>query len=138
MAAPTLKQRLEEIMAAKGWTRDDLMTHSGQSSSVVSQWLGNVGSSKTIHSIGKIEAAIGLERASGYSALWIAKGKGPKMAPSDSQWPFKLTTRGQYGDLSPHEIGVVEYGMLDALEKLGRSGTANNRRPERPRRKRAP
>jgi len=72
----TLKQRLEEVMQAKNWEHADLMRVSGQSSSVVSQWLGK--GSKDIKAIGKLEAAIYLERASGFSALWIAKGLGPK------------------------------------------------------------
>ena len=74
----TLQQRLEEVMKAKNWEHADLMRVSGQSSSVVSQWLGK--GSKDIKEIGKLEAAIYLERASGYSALWIAKGLGPKHA----------------------------------------------------------
>ena len=67
-------------MAAKGWQHADVVRVSGQSSSVVSQWRG-VGNGKIIKSIGKIEAAQRLEAASGYAALWIAKGEGPKMAP---------------------------------------------------------
>lgn len=58
--------------------RDDLIRISGQSQSVVSQWLGK--SSKLIKSIGKIEAAQALGRASGYESVWIAKGLGPKFA----------------------------------------------------------
>lgn len=71
-----LTDRLTELMAAMGWQHQDLMHASRQSSSVVSQWLGK--GSKEIKSIGKMEAAIYLERASGFSALWIAKGIGPK------------------------------------------------------------
>lgn len=72
----TLKERLEEVMAACGWTHKDVVRLSGQSSSVVSQWLGK--GSKEIKSIGKVEAAFALARASGYSATWLAKGIGPK------------------------------------------------------------
>lgn len=76
LSMATLQQRLEEVMKAKNWDHADLMRVSGQSSSVVSQWLGK--GSKDIKEIGKLEAAIYLERASGYSALWIAKNLGPK------------------------------------------------------------
>lgn len=80
----TLKDRLEEVMRAMGWQHADVVRISQQSSSVVSQWLGK--GSKDIKTIGKLEAALYLERASGYSALWIAKGIGPKMAaPSASR-----------------------------------------------------
>ena len=72
----TLTERLHEVMQAKGWTHADLMRVSGQSSSVVSQWLGK--GSKAIKSIGKMEAAESIAAESGYAALWIAKGKGRK------------------------------------------------------------
>ena len=71
-----LEERLAEVMQAKSWTHQDLMRVTGQSSSVVSQWLGK--GSKPIKSIGKIEAAEAIERESGFSALWVARGIGPK------------------------------------------------------------
>jgi transcriptional regulator with XRE-family HTH domain len=72
----TLIERLEAVMKEMGWERDDLVRISGQSSSVVSQWLGK--GAKIIKTIGKMEAAEKLADASGYSALWIAKGMGEK------------------------------------------------------------
>ena len=75
----TLQQRIAEIMQVMKWEHADLMRVSGQSSSVVSQWRGK-SKEKTIRSIGKTEAAEALEAATGYAALWIAKGLGPKMA----------------------------------------------------------
>lgn len=75
-----LIDRLSEVMAAKSWEHADLVRVSGESSSVVSQWLGK--GSKVIKTIGKIEAAMRIEEASGYAALWIAKGVGPKFKKS--------------------------------------------------------
>jgi hypothetical protein len=72
----SLTERLSEIMTTMSWQRADLMRVSQQSTSVISQWLGH--STKPVRSIGRLEAAIYLERASGFSALWIAKGVGPK------------------------------------------------------------
>lgn len=63
-------------MENMAWDHAKLMAVTGQSSSVVSQWLGK--GSKLIKSIGKMEAAEAIERESGYSALWVAKGLGPK------------------------------------------------------------
>ena len=80
---PTLKERLEELMQAMEWDYPDLLRESGESHSVVSQWLGR--GSKTIHSIGKTQAAERLEAASGYAALWLAKGIGPKYAAAGSK-----------------------------------------------------
>jgi hypothetical protein len=74
-----LKDRLAEVMTAMSWDRSDLVRVSKQSSSVVSQWLGH--GSKEIRTIAKLEAVLAIERESGFSALWVAKGKGPKRAP---------------------------------------------------------
>lgn len=75
----TLQNRLEEVMKHMSWDHADLVAVSGQSHSVVSQWLGK--GSKVIKSIGKMEAAERIEVKSGYSSLWVAKGIGPKMRP---------------------------------------------------------
>lgn len=74
----TLTQRLEEVMRAMRWEHADLVRVSGQSSSVVSQWLGK--GSKEIKKIGKMDAALKIEAESGYAALWVATGQGPKHA----------------------------------------------------------
>lgn len=75
---PSLKDRLLEVMAATGWTERDLIRVSGQSRSAVGQWLGK--SKKEIKTIGRLEAVQAIERESGFSALWVAKGVEPKMA----------------------------------------------------------
>ena len=72
----TLIERLHEVMQTESWDHAKLMEVSGQSSSVVSQWLGK--GSKVIKTIGKLEAAQGIEAASRFAALWVAKGVGPK------------------------------------------------------------
>ena len=64
-------------MSTEQWDYGALVTASGQSKSVVSQWLGR--GSKVINSIGKMQAAERLEAASRFNALWIAKGEGPKL-----------------------------------------------------------
>ena len=73
---PTLIERLEEIMSTEQWDYGALVDASGETRSVVSQWLGR--GSKVIHSIGKMEAAERLEAASRFNSLWIAKGQGLK------------------------------------------------------------
>jgi hypothetical protein len=85
-------------MTASGWDHAALVRISGQSSSVVSQWLGQ--GSKEIKTIAKIEAAVAIERASGYSAVWVATGKGPKHVDSaerlvarEPQKPYFSTTQ---------------------------------------------
>lgn len=105
----TLQDRLGEVMDAKKWTRRDLVRVSGQSSSVVSQWLGK--GSKIIGKIGKLEAAEALARASGFSALWIATGSGPRHPPP---------TRGNSVLLSAQEVAqpVYHVSVRDALDTI--------------------
>lgn len=117
----TLIERLEEVMREMSWGRDDLMRVSKQSSSVVSQWLGK--SSKIIKTIGKMEAAEGIAEASGYSALWIAKGIGAKKnmvrgPGSASTWPLLAITAARYEALTPGARLIAEGAMLQAIEKI--------------------
>lgn len=84
---PSLPERLQEVMRATGWKHADLMRVTGQSSSVVSQWLGN--GSKEIATIGSLEAAIAIENESGFSALWVAKGIGERK-PSRLARPLQV------------------------------------------------
>ena len=51
---PNLQERLQEVMQAMKWTRTDVMRVSGQTSSVVSQWLGKGSKLKPVKSIGKM------------------------------------------------------------------------------------
>lgn len=74
----TLQERIAEVMAAMGWRHADLVRISGESSSLVSQWRGNA--ARPVGRITKMEAAERMEAASGFAALWIATGKGPKHA----------------------------------------------------------
>lgn len=73
-----LKERIEELMRAKGWSVAQIARAAGVSSSSVSQWLGK--GSKEIKSIA-LGPALKLEAESGFSALWLSKGEGPKQAP---------------------------------------------------------
>lgn len=111
-----LEERLGEVMQAMGWAHADLMRVTGQSSSVVSQWLGK--GSKPIKSIGKIEAAEAIERESGFSALWVARGIGPKRrgvahSVSDLQ-PIVTTQKVTWEGLSLADLsGRFELALRD-------------------------
>lgn len=72
----TLTERITELMQEMKWDVDKVADVAGVSSSAVYQWLG--GGSKIIKSIGSIESAQRLQKASGFSALWLAKGSGPR------------------------------------------------------------
>lgn len=112
-----LTERLQELMKTMSWEHADLVRVSRQSSSVVSQWLGK--GSKVIKTIGKLEAAIYIERASGFSALWIAKGMGPKFVdkPAAASTAVAASTRLATGEpavpYSPDpEALLVQLGLV--------------------------
>ena len=75
----TLQERMSEIMEATGKTVGEIATIAGVSSSAASQWKD--GPTKSI----KTGPATRLEAATGYSALWISTGEGPKRAPSKEE-----------------------------------------------------
>jgi hypothetical protein len=108
---PTLKERLEEVMRAAHWEHADLVRVSKQSSSVVSQWLGK--GSKEIKSIGKLDAAIYIERESGFSALWVAKGIGPKRAAMAAH------TSSASSAAIAASLTAMPYSADQVLERMG-------------------
>lgn len=123
----TLKERLEELLAETGWDQAHLHKVARVvTSSAVSQWLGK--GSKIIQTIGNMEAAIYIERESGFSALWIAKGVGPKKvdgakapprvdpAPTSAQEPVALY--GQPTPLSADLIRRIRRMPADEVQRL--------------------
>lgn len=74
----TLQERMVELMTATGWTVGEIARIAGVTSAAVSQWVGN-GKGKQSKSIGDINAAMRLEKASGFRGLWLAKGAGAKL-----------------------------------------------------------
>ncbi|MET3915956.1 phage repressor protein C with HTH and peptisase S24 domain [Variovorax sp. OAS795] len=68
----TLQERMQELVRETGWTVGEISGKAGVSHSAVSQWLS--GETQSL----KIEPAVLLERYTGFSALWLAKGKGQK------------------------------------------------------------
>lgn len=97
----TLQDRIAELMQTTGWSVGRIADICGVSSSAVTQWKD--GPTKSI----TLEPAIKLERETGYSALWIASGKGEKLAhkPVD------------------HD-GAEEVGIVKKLRKVPVVGTA--------------
>ncbi|WP_269633166.1 hypothetical protein [Pelomonas sp. BJYL3] len=102
-----LKERLEFLMSECNWGRADLKAASGETSSVVSQWLGH--GSKIIKNITKLEAAVGIADKSGFNALWIARGIGEPRTPNSS-WPFKRIT--------PAVWHALDEGLKDRIEAM--------------------
>lgn len=68
----TLQERISELMESTGWKVGDMAEIAGVSSSAVTQWKD--GPTQSV----KLEPATRLAAKCGFSALWIATGKGPK------------------------------------------------------------
>lgn len=120
----TLIERLEEVMASKGWSSPQQIADvAGVTRSAAAQWLGQ--GSKIIKTIGKMQAAERLEQETGYRALWIAKGEGPKFVgtktPPGGDWPFSIDINA-YRGLSPEKKE-----QLDALVRAFVTGASPTR-----------
>lgn len=100
----TLQERMSELMTAKGWTVGEIARIAGVTSAAVSQWVGN-GTGKQSKSIGNAEAAVRLEKASGFSWMWLAQGKGPKLAAIDAP-------------IEPKQLSTQAERLADALQVL--------------------
>lgn len=115
----TLIERVQELMDTMKWDAEKVAAVAGVTSSAVYQWLGS--GKKTIHTIGKLEAAIKLERASGFSAMWLAKGQGPKMASAVGERPATVRDMLQFhldflAQLSPLDQTLAQTAFRHFLE----------------------
>ena len=68
----TLSNRIQEIVAA-GYKKAEVARAAGKSPAAVTQWIS--GETKEI----KADSAAGIQKVTGFSAVWIATGQGPKM-----------------------------------------------------------
>lgn len=118
----TLIERLKEVMAAKGWDNAQQVAEvAGVTRSAAAQWLGQ--GSKIIHSIGNMQAAENLEQATGFKALWIAKGTGPKHASLKNEvergWPLPSIDESKVRALNERQCAQLEAAILIAAGQVG-------------------
>lgn len=117
----TLKERIEEIQTMKGWDDSATANVAGVSRSAVAQWRGQ--GSKIIHSIGNMQAAENLERETGFRALWIAKGEGPKQIGTGSrqneEWPFPSVSQSKVSKLSDTDKSRLDAALVTSAAHLG-------------------
>lgn len=120
-------------MAAMQWDHAALVAVSGQSSSVVSQWLGK--GSKEIKTIARVEAACRIQAASGFHAVWVAEGKGPKRAvpPQATEGAARYltpqTVLAHLGTLLGTLAPQMRHAFADVLASWAREGGAEDRTP---------
>lgn len=82
----SLSTRIQEIVAA-GYKKSVLARAAGKSPAAVTQWIS--GETKEI----KADSAAGIQTVTGFSAVWIATGKGPKMAAVSNVSPVQERKR---------------------------------------------
>lgn len=112
----TLKDRISELMRATHWNTSTIARKGGISPSAVSQWRG-IGQ-RPVLEIGNIEVALRLQRESGFSALWLAKGIGPKMA-SDAGASINVTAEEALKSLSASLARLDEKSKGTTLAMIG-------------------
>lgn len=78
----TLQDRIAELMAVTKLTVGELADAAGVSSSAATQWKD--GPTKTL----KAAPAAKLSARTGFSALWLSSGEGPKMVPDGAPLPL--------------------------------------------------
>jgi len=88
ISAMDLKTRLREVMEGAGLKKLQFAKAAGVSSGAVTQWLD--GTTKAI----KSEKAANLQSSTGYSAVWIATGKGEKFVATAPAAPGEYATPG--------------------------------------------
>jgi transcriptional regulator with XRE-family HTH domain len=103
----TFSERLREFMAATKWTVGEVALAAGVSSSAVSQWRGDkVAVTKDV----SWRAAVNIQNKTGFSALWLFRGEGPKMAA------------GIRPELALSDALVMLAGTMAAQPKIKRDG----------------
>lgn len=116
-----LKDRIEELQTKMKWDDLAMSVVAGVSRSAVAQWRGQ--GSKIIHSIGNMQAAENLERATGCAALWIAKGEGPKhvsgVGSTGGKWPFRSIDESKVRGMDDMSLAQLEAAALIAAAQVG-------------------
>jgi hypothetical protein len=109
-----LASRLKEVMDRCTWTAADVQQHSGASRSLVAQWLGKA--ARPVQTIGNVKAAVQLQEASGFSAVWLAIGEGPKMAAE--RQPHHVAERGGTYAARAIDLNTAQRDVLEAYDRL--------------------
>lgn len=119
----SLQDRIKEIIAA-GFSQADLARASKKSSAAVTHWVK--GQTSEI----KSDAAAGIQEKTGFSAVWIATGKGPKRIdesvdgkPLSALEPSPFYT-SRYSDTNLARAPVIEWARLgvDLLKETDELG----------------
>jgi transcriptional regulator with XRE-family HTH domain len=108
----TLADRIDEAIQGSKKTRADIARACGVTQASVTFWLD--GTTKSL----KAETALALEQATGYRALWILKGLGPRKVEAVAlAWPFPKVPLERIEALDEDDRGYVQKRLLQAVEE---------------------
>ena len=107
-----LKDRIQALIDA-GFTRTEIARAAKKSQSAVTQWLS--GDTKEL----KSDSAAGIQAVTGFSAVWLATGSGPRMAADTSNVAAGPNMGGSVPLLSSVQAGnfkefVNNYSSVDS------------------------
>ena len=106
----TLNTRIKEAIDGSGKSRADIARACGVTQASVTFWLD--GTTKSL----KADTALALEQATGYRALWILKGLGPrKVEAAPMAWPFPKVPLERIEALDEDDQGYVQRQLLKAV-----------------------
>jgi phage repressor protein C with HTH and peptisase S24 domain len=112
----TLQDRIAEVMTVAGLTVGELADIAGVTSSAATQWKD--GPTKTL----KAAPAAKLSAKTGFSALWLSSGEGPKMVPGGVPQPVRSNVADAPALASSRLVPVVGHvkggtdGYLDEMQ----------------------
>ena len=114
-----LEDRISELIKVTGWSVPEIAKRAKVTPSAVSQWLGKSG--RPTKSI-LLRPAIYLERDSGFSALWLSSGEGPKFARPPGPTTgiasiFPSLSQEKWEALGERQKGVVEERLRQAIDE---------------------
>lgn len=116
----TLSTRIAEAIKESGKSKADIARACAVSPASVTFWLN--GETKSL----KAETALALEQATGYRAIWLLKGVGPRrVAAPELKWPFPKVPLERVEALDEEDRGYVQRRLLQAVAEC-ESGEATH------------
>jgi transcriptional regulator with XRE-family HTH domain len=108
-----LNNRIAEAITVSGKSSADIARACGVTAAAVTHWKN--GNTKSL----KAETALALEQATGFRAVWLLKGKGPRKV-EDPSWPFPKVPIERVLALAPDDRGYVQRRLIQSLQEVER------------------
>lgn len=119
-----LSTRIAEAIEKSEKSRSEIARACGVSPAAVTFWLS--GDTKSL----KAETALALEQATGYRAVWLLKGLGPRKVASPAwEWPFPKVPLERIEALDEQDRGYVQRELLKAVAECDGGETTQSLLP---------